>query len=200
MRPRALALLVCGLLGCGDCDERSESAAAAAELARDAPVVPQPVKPKPAPAPPKYPRPGFTAVHLDNESPLCVFSDFEQHYNAKQIDQVERQKLRADKSVVIGTFAGWCVNEGCDDRPSMQCSVTLEGNQLIVKSRYWGDRKDGATCTNVPCRPVNAGCETPPLPAGTYTIVHGERSYELTIPSVLRSPCFGTDVHTLPVP
>jgi hypothetical protein len=203
---RLVALAFCWILGCGNCGEgAAPPVAEQAPLEKDKPVAPLPApaeKPDADVIPERgrFPKPGWSSVGVDNQSPLCVFADFEEHYNAKSIEQAEKQKLPAKHSVVMGVFAGWCVNEACDGLPSMQCSVKREGNVLIVRSRYWGYRKDGSSCEGegVPCRPVNAGCETPELEAGVYTVQHGERSFELRIPSVLRSPCFFTDVRTPP--
>jgi hypothetical protein len=194
-------MIGCG--SCGGCEDRSAAPAVAEHvqpLAAGAPADPPPA-PVAAPTEPasrKGLKPGFHEVELRDEVPLCVLADFEAQYNAKFIEQVEKQKLRAGRSIVIAAFAGWCVNEACDDRPSLECQVERQGNTLIVRSRYWGDRKDGARCENVPCRPVTAGCESPPLEAGVYTIQHGEKNFEVRVPSVLRSPCFGTDVAAPP--
>jgi len=102
---------------------------------------------------------------------------------------IHEEYLRAGASVIFGAFPSWCVNEACDDRPSMQCWIEMQGKTIVVNTRFFGDHKDGSTCTET-CRPVTAGCETPPLEAGTYTIQQGEQSWQLKIPGVLRKPCF----------
>ena len=73
--------------------------------------------------------------------------------------------------------------------PSLQCVVKRDGNKLNVIARYIGYHKDGATCTEN-CAEVTAGCETPVLEAGKYTVQYGEEQYTLKIPSKLSSPCF----------
>jgi hypothetical protein len=202
MRVRALTLLSCWLLGCSDCNRSDgpsaapiESAEQPAALAQDAP---EPASPRPPEPDKPWPKPGWTAISVDNDVPICVFADFAERHRAQSLEQVEPQKLRAGASVVMGAFGPWCVNEACDLRPSLQCAVARGGNTLTLRSRYWGDRKDGATCEGVPCRPITAGCETPALESGVYTVVHGERSFDFRVPGVLSSPCFGTEPRTPP--
>jgi hypothetical protein len=196
----ALALVSCWMLGCGHCGERAAPPAVdqAPALKQDEPVPPLPEKPDAGPQKGRFPQPGWSKVALDSQLPVCVFPGYEEHHRAQFIEQVEKQKLPAKETVVFGVYAGWCVNEACDGLPSLQCSVDREGNTLKLRSRYWGYRKDGSTCEGVPCRPVTAACETPELEPGVYTVQHGERSFELRIPSVLRSPCYFTDVRTPP--
>jgi len=200
MRARAFALLACCLLGCGDDAARDklpaappEPAALTREKAVD-PAVPAPAAEQPAkPAlPPSEPwiREGFAAISIRDEVPLCVFSDYEAHHKVEFFEQITRQKLKADSPVVIGAFGPWCVNEACDDRPSLQCSVERDGSTLIVHSRYWGARKKGP-CKDGACRPVTAGCLSPALEAGDYTVQHGSESFPFRVPGVLRRPCFG---------
>jgi hypothetical protein len=203
----AVALLAFCALGCSTCGKHEDApppAAASQPLAADKPAAQaapaKPAAPKEPTAAQKYgyPRPGWTAISVHDDVPLCLFTDYEAHFRAKFVEEVERQKLTANHSVVIGAFSGWCVNEACDDLPSLQCSVKREGNTLIVHSKYWGARKNGSTCKDVPCRPVTAGCETPALEPGIYTVKHGEMSFEFRIPTVLREPCFGTEPRVPP--
>lgn len=200
---RVLALVSTIGFGCGDCGGSEavppQPAQVAAPLQPNAPAAPAPEAPATTESSQNtWPKPGWSAVTLENGVPLCLFASGQAHFDAKSIDQVGPQELRAGARVTIGAFAGWCVNETCDQRPSLQCSVDREGPTLVVRSKYWGYRKDGATCDDGPCRPVGAGCVTPELEAGDYTVVHGERSFEVRIPSVLDKPCFGTDQRTPP--
>jgi hypothetical protein len=189
-------MIACCVVGCSDCAESEAAPAPASEqsapLAEDKPAEPAPAAPK-TPPPVPYPAPGWFKVLIRDQVPICVFTDYAAHHEAQFIEQVTKQKLSADASVVMGAFGPWCVNEACDDLPSLECAVKREGNTLVVSSRYWGTRKYGATCKDVVCRQVTAGCQTPPLEAGVYTVQHGERSFEFRVPGVLRSPCFGTE-------
>lgn len=214
MRARALALLTCWSLGCSDCDgpevQRPTRADEAAALQKAQPGVatgaeratgePGSATPSAEPARPVHPRTGWSAVSIEDEVPLCFFAGHAERHAAEFVDQVESQELRANASVVIGAFAAWCVNEACDARPSLQCSVSRDGNTLVVRSRYWGERKDGATCEGMICRPITASCETPALEPGRYTVAHGDERVDLRIPSLLRSPCIGTEPRPAPKP
>jgi hypothetical protein len=197
-------LLVASALGCGRgcADESAEPVATPAPAA---------LAVKPAPAPPAAaeeptdagaadggniwtPKPGWSKVVVDDLVPFCVFESYGAQFDAKFLKDAKKQTLKADAPVVIGPYGPWCVHESCDDLPSLQCSAKLEANNtIVVKSHYWALHKNGAACKET-CRPVSAGCETPPLPAGKYTIQHGNESYKLKIPSVLRSPCFGKEL------
>jgi hypothetical protein len=64
---------------------------------------------------------------------------------------------------------------------------------LIVHTRYFSFHKDGSSCTK-DCLEVDSSCETPELPAGTYTVRHGDKTYKLQIPGVLRQPCLNADI------
>jgi hypothetical protein len=195
--PCCLLLAACGPWSCGKGDASTPPPAAAAQQAALAEQTDPPAAPGDAPAAPaaeappkpKWPKEGFSEVTIVDRAPICVFESYRERGKAEFVDAAQRQKLRAGATVVFGAFAPWCVNEACDQRPSIQCQVEREGNTLVLHTKYWGDHKDGATCTDN-CRPILAGCETPELEAGRYTVQHGEQVFELKIPSVLRYPCF----------
>jgi hypothetical protein len=187
----ALALVACAVWGCED-DERETAQAAATQeaLTNNEPVAPPPA-PKPAsPDAPGYPKPGWSKVTVDDKVPICAVTSYDEQYKYKFAHEVKKQKFTPPAEVVFAAFGPWCVNEKCDDLPSLQCSVKREGDSLLVHTHYWGYHKDGTSCTET-CRTVTAGCKTPALEAGVYTVVHGDQSYKLKIPSVLRAPCFG---------
>lgn len=190
----ALALAACAGTACGGASDQAPVAAAPQPVAQAVAPEPEPTEPAaPAPPAPAYqPKAGFSEVKVEDGVPLCVFPDVQAWYEAKHLRDVGKQKLRAKSSVVIGAFGPWCVHESCDQRPSLQCQVERQGDTLVVRSRYWGEHKDGATCTQ-DCKSVTASCTTPELEAGTYTVKHGEATFTLEIPGVLREPCFGTE-------
>jgi hypothetical protein len=159
----------------------------------------KPPEPSPAPEAPEpkvpssdfvgYPKEGWSKLKLQDTLPLCVFENAIEREQAKFVDQAKKQELKANHSVVFGAFGPYCINPDCDDLPTLQCLVDREGSTLKVQARYIGYHKDGSTCTDG-CREVVAGCETPSLEPGKYTIQYGDNTYALTIPSTLRSPCF----------
>jgi hypothetical protein len=206
-RALVLALASASLAGCGEgCACSGSEPVAQPGAPTPAPLTqpatePPPQQPEPpaeptaeaVPAVDRLTKPGWSKVTVDEQVPICVFSNFVAHEEPKFLKDVKKQRLEADSTLVIGAFGPWCVNEGCDDLPSLQCSIERSGDILRVRTHYWGYRKDGSRCGG-PCRQVTAGCETPKLEAGTYTIEHGTQTYKLKIPSTLKSPCFGKEL------
>jgi hypothetical protein len=163
-------------------------------------VTPASAPPPAPPAPPPYrPKEGFSNVKVEDGVPLCLFPSDQVWWEAKLLGDVGKQRLKAKSKVVIGAFGPWCVNEHCDQKPSLQCSVVREGDTLIVHSRFWGEHKDGSVCTQE-CKSITASCTTPELEAGTYTIKHGEDSFTFELPTVLTNPCFGAERPPPPAP
>lgn len=136
-----------------------------------------------------FPKPGWSKLVLEDEVPVCIFSSHDTRAQAPFADQAKQpQKLRAGSSLVFGAFGAGCLNEACDDLPTLQCGVTRTGQQLTVHARYNGYHRDGMTCSEG-CREVTAGCETPQLEAGRYQVQYGDRRFALRIPSTLPSAC-----------
>src|SRR5688572_18164419 len=125
MRACALALLSGWLFACGNCGEPAQP-----QTSREQSSAPAPEKP---PAPTRtaeqeaaaaieaamaadkekkpWPRPGWSAIALQDQVPICVFADYETRHKANLIEEVKQLELNADASIVIGAFAAWCVNE-----------------------------------------------------------------------------------------
>jgi hypothetical protein len=158
-----------------------------------------PAEPAAAPAPePKrgpsedfigYPKEGWSKLKLQDTLPLCVFENALERDNAKFVTQAKTQKLKANQPVTFGAYGPYCINPQCDDLPTLQCVVDREGNTLKVTARYIGYHKDGSTCSDE-CREVMAGCDTPSLEPGKYTVQYGDQTYALKIPSTLKDPCY----------
>jgi hypothetical protein len=134
-------------------------------------------------------RPGWSDVVFVDSVPVCIFAGHIERDKAKFLRDVTRQKLKPKARVVFGAFGPWeCINEACDGAPSLQCSVDVEGQDLVVHTKYWATHKDDSHCTEN-CREVIAGCETPPLEAGSYTVKYAGKTYPLRIPSTPKTPC-----------
>ncbi|MET0386999.1 MAG: hypothetical protein ABW321_13620 [Polyangiales bacterium] len=194
-------LVVGGAWSCkGASSEPEAPAAAPAELSQGTPPAAEPTPAvdqnlpfptKPSPDAVGYPKAGWTKIISQDEVPLCVFSSYTEHEKAKLIEQVSPQKLVAKEPAFVGAYAPGCVNEQCDDLPSLQCWVDRgeDEHTLVVHSKYVRYHKDGSTCGDN-CRTVTAACPTPALAAGKYTIKHGSQTFSLKIPSQLKDPCF----------
>ena len=141
------------------------------------------------PAAPAAPREGWSEVSVDNTLPLCVFADASARESAKTIAEVKKQLLRGDRPVVFGVYSPKCVDPKCDELSTLQCSVERSGNTLRLQTKYRGFHKDGATCQG-DCRHATAGCESPVLEPGEYTLEYGGTTVPLKIPSALNMPCF----------
>jgi hypothetical protein len=129
-------------------------------------------------------------LKLEDESPLCVFANHTERELAPYLRDVRKQTLRADERLVFGTFPPGCISGACDAVPTHQCWVESETpNTLVVHSRLSFEHKHGSVCTT-DCARVIAGCETPVLKAGKYSVKYGQRTFSVRVPSVMRAPCF----------
>ncbi|HKP55523.1 MAG TPA: hypothetical protein VJV78_02315 [Polyangiales bacterium] len=180
---------------------------APAALKQDKPAEPSPApaaEPAPPPAAPAappteappYPKEGWEKLSLRETLPFCLFSEIREREAAMTIEKVKKQSLKADQPVVFGVFGPWCVNKECDDLPMLECWVDKEGEDtLVLHTHYFSwHKKDSAPCKK-DCLPIDAMCSSPDLKAGRYTIKHGDKTYPLHIPSVLKDPCMSRPSH-----
>jgi hypothetical protein len=202
---RSLVLAAaCGLSACNSAARELESTRPVERRAVSVPSSPAAGVPSAvAPAPPASSdgRATWDKVKLEDDVPLCVFADPDQRDEAHFLKDVRKQTLRAKTKVTFGAFAPGCMSEVCDAIPSLQCWIedpgkSPEGDEgphsLVVHSHFSFEHKPGSVCTTN-CRSVTAGCDTPVLEAGKYTVKYGHRTFTLRVPSVLRTPCFKMD-------
>lgn len=136
------------------------------------------------------PRPEWPTITKEDEVPVCVFASYEERGKAPFVEQVRKQKLPAGAPLILGAFAPWCMNEKCDARPTLQCWIDQEGDTtLVVHSKFSVEHKADSSCKD-DCEIVAASCETPELAKGKYTLRHGAQTMEISVPGVLRDPCF----------
>ena len=209
MRGWIVAALACGLCGCGSHDDKKVAPTPAALNPSPPPLPEAPPPPAPATPPPLaatqnpdvpyptvpspdavgYPKDGWSKLKLDDKVPLCVFASDLDRDKAPFLKQVPKKpSLKAGEPVTFGVYGPGCVQETCDQLPSLQCWVDREGNTLKVSSRYSAYHKDGSHCSEG-CREIHAGCPSPPLEAGKYTVQYGEKSWALRVPGAPRSAC-----------
>ena len=190
---RAL-VAACGLWACSSCERERPSAKPAGQDAVSAPDSPTPGAVNAAARVAAAASPDgateWDKVKLEDEVPLCVFSDHTERGNTLFLQDVREQTLSADSRVVFGTFGIGVPERGMRLRPAtQQCWVdSEEPSTLVVHSRLSFEHKRGTVCTK-DCHPVVAGCETDVLKAGTYTVKYGDLTFSLRVPSVLRDPC-----------
>jgi hypothetical protein len=169
------------------------------QAALQQPAAPAPAQPEPA-AQPEQPdtfkqrgmQPGFSQLSLKDTLPLCVFPNMEERIKAPFLKDVKPQKLTANSKLTFGVFGPGCLNEACDDRPTLQCwTEQEEPNTIVVKTRFSSFHKDGAECTEN-CLDLDTACDSQTeLKPGKYTVRHGDKTYKLQVPGVVRDPCFG---------
>ncbi|MDB4942721.1 MAG: hypothetical protein JWP97_2255 [Labilithrix sp.] len=91
--------------------------------------------------------------------------------------------LEPGKPLVIGVRSA-CLSNVCATARSGTCHVDRDGQRLVIKSELsWRGPEDlGDRCPK-DCTYLEAQCQTDPLGAGTYVVVLGDRSVEVTLPS-----------------
>ena len=137
-------------------------------------------------------QPGFSQLSLKDTLPICVFPNMTERVKAPFLKDVKPQKLAANSKVTFGVFGPGCLNEACDDRPTLQCWTEQEGpSTIVVKTRFSSFHKDGAECTEN-CLDLDTACDSQTeLKPGKYTVRHGDKTYKLQVPGVVKDPCFG---------
>ncbi len=76
-----------------------------------------------------------------------------------------------------------CGSSSCDKLEKANCTVTVDGDRIIIDSFARVAPVDLITtgCTS-DCNIFSAQCTIPPLDEGEYTIVHGDETRTLTVP------------------
>lgn len=180
--------LCCAALAACDDDSPAKKPPPSASVALSAETPAPTAKPFPTYTLP----PDFEEIRLENEAPICVFSNYAAWQGVSFATEVKPQKLTAESDIVIGAFAPGCIHESCDARPSLQALTERDGNEIIVKTTYTGDRKKESHCTEE-CRSITAAGVAMSLGKGTYSIRYGDKTFKFKVPSVVRHPCFGLD-------
>lgn len=193
MRTGLLLWSVSLLAACNRIPEPEPAAAPQREALQQPPAAP-PAEPAAEPEPPR-PRglkPGYSQLSLKDTLPICVFPNMAERVKAPYLKDVKPQKLSANSKLTFGVFGPGCLNEACDELPTLQCWTEQEGpNTIVVHSRFSSFHKDGAECSE-DCLDLDTACETETeLKPGRYTVRHGDSAFKVQIPSLVRDPCFG---------
>lgn len=94
-------------------------------------------------------------------------------------------------NVQVNSFT--CLSSSCTAEQMASCEVRLSGTTLTITTHAsWIDTSSmGQGCTD-DCSSPSADCQTPPLPAGNYTVRLGPNAASLQVPSMPVSvPCVG---------
>lgn len=82
-----------------------------------------------------------------------------------------------------------CLSSSCDTLTDKNCSVSLDGDEVVVESSATIESEGGA-CTD-DCGRATVTCDSPDLETGEYTLIHGDASRSFHLPSASESICTG---------
>jgi hypothetical protein len=140
----------------------------------------------------REPEPGWSPLSLKDTLPICVFPNMVERVKAPFLQDVKPQKLAANSKLTFGVFGPGCLSDACDQRATLQCWTEQEGDTIVVKTRFSSFHKDGAECTEN-CLDLDTACDTQiALKPGKHTLRHGDKTYTLQVPGLVRDPCFGS--------
>lgn len=125
-------------------------------------------------------------VSFENEGTLCMFAADPDPFITES-----PQDFTPGAPVELLVVMEPCVSGSCTSDIVASCEATVSGNQITVTSSgsYREDSGLVKACTD-DCRVVSATCSTASLPAGSYTVFHGEDVLPLDVPASLDSaPC-----------
>lgn len=96
-----------------------------------------------------------------------------------------------DTDGVITVDPGLCLSSSCDTLVSGTCTATLDGTTITVSSEFVVESLSGEVTCTTDCGMPTATCTVGPLPAGTYTVVHGESSETVDVPTTDTCDLYG---------
>lgn len=93
--------------------------------------------------------------------------------------------LSADAALSFTVALVDCLSSSCSRNARANCNVEVQGTILtITSSAEWETASgDDIACT-ADCLTLSGGCTTPVLAAGTYTVKHGDKAVDVTIPGM----------------
>ncbi len=120
-------------------------------------------------------------VVLSDTLPACAFPPGSNAAAGAMLD------FAADQAVDIRVTTTGCLSSSCDVDRKASCSTEVSGSEIVVTSNVsW--RETSGACTD-DCGTLSATCTTAPLPAGVYTIRHGDQTSMLRVGETQASPC-----------
>ena len=118
---------------------------------------------------------------------LCMFAD-EPLIPGLAAEDTNPQAIEAGRPLVVTVALDECLSASCDIARQAHCSVDLVGSPLVVRSELVDEMGDGGSWTR-DCGRLVASCQGAPLAAGAYTVLFGDASYPLAVPSTLPASC-----------
>lgn len=127
----------------------------------------------------------WSGASSEDDGTICI--------DGEQLQGSGAVQLAGDAPLTLSVSTAACLSSACTRQRRASCSVVLSGSELFVSSHFrWEER--GAypnSCTD-DCLTLRAQCETPPLPAGSYVVRHGDDAFTLQIPGRLPSSCLSS--------
>jgi hypothetical protein len=80
-----------------------------------------------------------------------------------------------------------CLSSSCDELVGSSCMVTIDGTTISIEAFATIRSKTGQTACTADCGAARATCQTPPLPAGTYTVQYAGDTVELVVPTATQT-------------
>jgi hypothetical protein len=125
-------------------------------------------------------------VHHFNEGDICFY---EGGYPDAFVDMSKPQRFEEHSVLAVTVATPECLSQTCDIDRIASCSIDRYTDIIEVTS-YLGYTEVDATMCTMDCGQVVARCQSEPLPAGDYHIVHGGNYAQLTVPSTVAA-CSG---------
>jgi hypothetical protein len=126
---------------------------------------------------------GMQSVEVENTGHVCVFG----YEPAGSL----RTTFVADQPIEVTVTSFACLSSECTTDHAASCEARVDDTSITITTRAsWTTRTTGICSDD--CTGPSAACETPPVPAGTYSLVIGEHVSSLVVPSMTDAvPCFG---------
>lgn len=125
--------------------------------------------------------PGPAPIDVDtypSDGELCIYADEAE----PRIGDPTIQHFEDGDRLVARVALPECLSSSCDVDRVARCHVFRHRNTLIVSSVLEYTRLEDQPCT-LDCQQLSVTCESEPLEAGSYEVVHGDATLSLDVPS-----------------
>jgi hypothetical protein len=121
--------------------------------------------------------PNEERVELVDEGQLC--------FNAPGTAET----FEAEAPIDVTVEAQECLSASCEIDRRAECSVAINGSDIVVHSSLkWTETGDDM-CT-ADCGEPTAHCMSEPVPAGDFVVNHGTAKYDFSVPQDEARVCF----------
>ena len=108
---------------------------------------------------------GWELVEVTDEGSVCL------------------EAATADTDGTVTVTMDGCLSSSCDRNAEGTCEATLDGTTIEVHSAFSYETATGDVECTTDCGYLEAECTVGPLPAGTYTVVHGAGTETFEVPT-----------------